>query len=104
MSDELKQAPITEEEVKQEIQETVNKLFPNEVTGMDSEERLMHMQELQTLGALMSATWHKPIYMGKKTKNPELQRSIALNIFSDQHLLLMKKRADEVMLKLQWTK
>lgn len=105
--DETPQEIVVEGDTKETVAEKAPapiKLFPDNVEGMDPEERLLLLQELQSLGTLMSATWNKPIYVGKNTKNPEIQRSIPLNIFSDQHLLIMKKRTDEVLKKLQWIK
>jgi hypothetical protein len=94
---------LNQDEIKEQVvAEQPKPLFPEEVEGMSPEERILLLQELNTLGTLMGATWNKPIYVGKNTKNPEIQRSIPLNIFGEHQLIRMQKRAEAIMMKLQW--
>jgi hypothetical protein len=58
--------------------------------------------ELNTIGVLLGATFHKPEYHGKNTKNPTLARSIAQNFFSPHVLFTLRNKANAIMMELGW--
>lgn len=85
----------------QEQQEVNIPVLPEK--EMDPQRKVMLLQELNALGTLMNATWHKPEYGGDyRGQNKKLLKSIACNIFGDRMLLMMQKRAEFIMRELGW--
>lgn len=100
MSEQEKTKEQEDKEVTTQDQVTIPTLPEKEI---DPQRKVLLLQELNALGTLMNATWHKPEYKGDyRGQNKQLVRSISCNIFGDRMLLMMQKRAEFIMRELGW--